>query len=264
MPMSADAAQAGTHADAGVVLIHGFNGTPGDMAGLDARLAHLGYGTQIVHLPGHSGRLSEMATATWDDWRAAAHGAVRHALARHDRVVVVGHSLGGALALAVAAAEPTVAGVVALCPPCQLRRGLPEAIGMVRRFVPYVPALRYDMNGTLAERWHLRHSHAYAWVPLRTVHRLCQGLTELRGELGAVRAPALIVCARHDHVVPMEDGVEAYLRLGSARKELLVLSRSYHLVLQDCQRELVTERVRHFCARVAPVAQSGPRPEART
>ena len=71
--------------------------------------------------------------------------------------------------------------------------------------------------------------------------------------LPAVRCPALVMCARHDHIVPMEDGVDAYTRLGSARKELLVLSRSYHLVLQDIQRELVMSRIADFCAEVAPL-----------
>ncbi len=245
---------------AGVVLIHGFNGTPDDMAELGAWLSRRGYGVRSVCLPGHAGRLSEMAAATWNDWHAAARDATRTALAHYDRVIVVGHSLGGALALAVAADEPAIAGVASICPPCQLRRGLLEAVALLRRFVPYVPAVRYDVNRTWAERWQLHRTHAYDWVPLATVQSLFGGLAELRERLPAVRCPALVMCARHDHVVPMEDGVEAYLQLGSARKELVVLSRSFHLVLADCQRELVMERVFGFCTGVAPLSRRAQKP----
>jgi carboxylesterase len=252
-PLEADIPARATRRPAGVVLIHGFNGTPGDMAELGARLARHGYGVHVVRLPGHAGRLSEMAAATWTDWHTAAVAAAQRALARYDRVIVVGHSLGGALALAVAAEEPRIAGVVSLCPPCQPRRRLPETVGVLQRFVRYVPAVRYDVNRTWADRWQLNRTHAYDWVPLSTVQSLCEGLATLRDRLPAVRSPALVVCSRHDHVVPMEDGVEAYLCLGSAHKDLVVLSRSFHLVLQDCQSELVMERVRRFCAGVAPL-----------
>jgi esterase/lipase len=53
----------------------------------------------------------------------------------------------------------------------------------------------------------------------------------------------------------MEDGVEAYERLGSTRKQLLVLARSRHLVLQDVQREVVISQIEGFCAQVAPLTR---------
>jgi carboxylesterase len=223
------------------------------MSGLGARLATRGYATHVLRLPGHAGNVREMESATWADWQAEVRVAARQALARHSRVVLVGHSLGGALVLAVAAMEPRLAGVVSLCPPMGPRQRLPAALGLLGRWVRYLPALRYDVSGAWAERWRLRNTHAHDWVPLATIQSLFTGLATLGGRLSAVRCPALVMCARHDHIVPMEDGIDAYTRLGSARKELLVLSRSYHLVLQDIQRELVMSRIADFCAEVAPL-----------
>jgi carboxylesterase len=118
------------------------------MVGLGERLAARGYQAHGLQLPGHAGALRELAEATWADWFAATHDETRKMLARCERVIVVGHSLGGALALAVAAAEPEVAGIVALCPPCHLQSRLAEAVGVLRHLVRYVPALRYDVGGS--------------------------------------------------------------------------------------------------------------------
>ncbi|MBF6590134.1 MAG: alpha/beta fold hydrolase [Ktedonobacterales bacterium] len=234
--------------EATAILIHGFNGLPSEMSELGARLAARGFVTRTVQLPGHAGQLRELAMATWEDWFAAAAGAVGEALARSRHVVVVGHSLGAALALAVSAAEPEVTAVTALCPPLRMRRGVVEAVGVLRYLVPYVPALRCDISDRRASLHRLDTLHAYDWIPLRTVHSLFRGLALLCEALPRVRCPALVMCASHDHVVPMRDGVEAYELLGSERKELVVLERSYHLVLRDVERASVIERVSGFCA----------------
>ena len=82
-------------------------------------------------------------------------------------------------------------------------------MGLLGRWVRFVPAWRYDVSGTWAERWQLRNTHAYDWIPLATIQSLFTGLATLGERLPAVRCPALVMCARHDHVVPMEDGIEA-------------------------------------------------------
>jgi len=57
----------------------------------------------------------------------------------------------------------------------------------------------------------------------------------------------LVVTARHDHIVPWRDGIEAFARIGSTHKELLVLTRSFHAVLHDVERDRVERHVEAFC-----------------
>jgi carboxylesterase len=243
----------GTRAEAGapaMLLVHGFNGHPLDMRELEEHARALGFATRNLLLPGHGTTARDLARTTWADWAGAVFAATAELRQRHRRVVLVGHSMGGALALHVAAHDRAVAGVAALCPPLHMHPGEVRLAALGRRVVPYVPTLREDIRDREA-RLRYRQS-AYRWTPVAAAHHLFRALPGLERELAAVRCPALVVCARRDHVVPMRDGIETYQRLGTAEKELLVLARSYHVVTKDVEREVVFQRVGDFATRVTP------------
>jgi hypothetical protein len=61
----------------------------------------------------------------------------------------------------------------------------------------------------------------------------------------------------HDHVVPMRDGREIYRLLGSKEKHLLILRRSYHVIMKDHDREEVYARSLAFVER--HIARAKPR-----
>ncbi len=239
-----------------VLLIHGFNGEPLDMRELEARLCARGHATRNLLLPGHGTHVRDFARTTFADWSGAVEGAAREMLREHQRLILVGHSMGGALSLHLAAREPGVAGVVGLCPPLRMYPGQVEFAAWLHRVLPYLPTIREDVYDPSAR---LRYDRrAYRWTPLAAAHSLFSHLPRLRGELGHIHCPALIVAARKDHVVPVSDGIEIYRRLGTNDRELMVLERSYHVVMKDVEREAVFERVEAFAQRVA--AQPAPAP----
>lgn len=236
------------------LLVHGFNGEPSEMRELERVLLAQGFAARTLLLPGHGTSVREFAAFGWDDWYCAVHAATCAELERHAQVVLIGHSLGGALMLSVAAHEPRVAGVAALCPPIRLHPLLGRIVARVHRIVRYVPSGFEDLRDRRAVPSYRR--HVYRWTPLVAVHSLYSGLAQLREELPDVRCPALIVCARHDHIVPMRDGVEAHCLLGSAaaEKELVVLERSFHQITRDAEREVVFDAVSALCRRVSEAA----------
>jgi carboxylesterase len=92
----------------GVLLVHGFAGSPKEMRPLAAVLASNGFLVEVPRLPGHGPDIRDIADYRLEDWIAtvtAGAADLRELGVR--RLVVVGHSVGGALALATAAAvEP--------------------------------------------------------------------------------------------------------------------------------------------------------------
>jgi carboxylesterase len=230
-----------------VLLIHGFNGELVDMAELDAHLRTQGFATRNLLLPGHGTHVRHFARTTWADWSVAVRAAAHDLLTRHSQLVLVGHSMGGALSLHHAARDPRVAGVAVLCPPLRMWPAQVEITAMGRHLFPYLPTWREDVRDPDAHRRYDR--HAYRWTPLPAAHSLFSALPSLRGELHHVHCPALVVCARHDHVVPMRDGVEVFRRLGTNDRELLVLERSFHVVMKDLERQAVFERVTALATR---------------
>lgn len=233
------------------ILVHGFNGDPGELCELEERLREAGMATRNLLLPGHGTNVRDLAASTWDDWTGAVHSAAQWELREHPRVVLVGHSMGAAAVLAVAAREPRVAGVVALCPPLRLRPAMRLGVAAFRRFIRYIPAGVEDVRDRRGARA-LYERSVYRWTALDAVHSLFRGLSQLRGELPKVCCPALVVCAQHDHVVPMRDGIETYGLLGTNERRLVVLERSFHSVTRDVERETVFAEVVGFCESLAP------------
>ena len=231
------------------LLAHGFNGEPADLREVEERLAGDGYLTQNLLLPGHGTSPRDFAAHGWADWFGAVRVAARTALDRGERVILIGHSLGAGINLAVAAAEPEIAGVVALCPPLRLWPLERPAVALVRHILPYLPAGHEDVRDRRGARQRFPRN-VYRWTGTAAIYSMLSALPALRATLPRVRCPALVVCARHDHVVPMGDGVETYTLLGSAQKELLVLEESYHAVTRDVERQAVLARALAFCANV--------------
>jgi len=237
----------------GVLLVHGFNGSRDDMAELQSILNAHDIITVNMLLPGHGQRVQALFSVGWEDWAQA----VRHELSllkeRCDVVFLVGHSLGGALILHIAAHEE-VAGVVSMCAPLHIHPWLKPAISFAKYVIPLVPTIREDVHDPEARRRYIR--DVYSWMPMRPIESMLQFLPQLRTELPQITVPALIMTSIHDHVVPARDGREIYRLIGSREKHLVTLHRSYHVIMKDYDREEVFDKTLSFVQRHARIAKS--------
>ncbi|MGH2508196.1 MAG: alpha/beta hydrolase [Ktedonobacteraceae bacterium] len=231
---------------AGVLLIHGLNGTLTDMAEIEVILRKKNFVTHNLLLPGHGSHVREMLPLGWPEWAAAVREGFRVLKQQHEQVFLVGHSLGGALALHVAAHEE-VAGIVSMCAPLSMYPWTRPLVRTVKYLAPLVPTLREDVWDREARRNYAR--DAYRWTPMRPVESMLNYLPTLRKELAAISAPALIMVAHHDHVVPARDGKEIYHLIGSRDKHLVTFHRSYHVIMKDRDRAEVFAKTEAFLIR---------------
>jgi carboxylesterase len=232
----------------GVLLIHGLNGSLRDMAEVEEVLQKNDLVVRSVLLPGHGSDVREMLTLGWPEWAAAVEKEFHALKARCGRVFVVGHSLGGALALHTAASEE-VAGVVSMCTPLHLYGWLKPLLRAAKYVIPLAPVIREDIRDPEARRNHSR--DAYRWTPMRPVESLIDYLPTLREELPGITAPALIMVSARDHVVPARDGREIYRLIGSPEKYFVTFHHSYHVIMKDHDREEVFAKTEAFILRHA-------------
>ncbi|RYG65174.1 esterase, partial [bacterium] len=54
--------------DIGVVLVHGFTGTPYEVRYLGDRLVEAGYTVRGLRLPGHGTSIADLDRTRWEDW----------------------------------------------------------------------------------------------------------------------------------------------------------------------------------------------------
>lgn len=237
----------------GVLLVHGLNGSKRDMEELAEMFYAEGMITENITLPGHGTHVRDMLALGWPEWAAAVLEEVRVLKQRCDVVFLIGHSLGGALCLHAAAHEE-VAGVITMCAPLHMHPWTKFSIKLARRFTPVLPTLREDVRDPVARRRYTR--DVYRWTPMAPVESMLSFLPHLHAELPLVTAPALIMVALHDHVVPARDGHEIYRLLGSAEKYLVTLYHSYHVIMKDHDREEVFAKTRAFVLQYAHKAHS--------
>ena len=232
----------------GVLLIHGLNGSRHDMEELADFLASHGMIAENMLLPGHGMHVRDLLPLGWSDWAEAVYRELRALKQRCDVVFLVGHSLGGALALHVAAHEE-VGGVVAMCAPLHLHPLTRHVVRIAKYITPLLPTVREDVRDPEARRRYTR--DVYRWTPMRPVESMLQFLPTLRSELPRITVPALVMTSLYDHVVPARDGREIYHLLGSREKHLVTFHRSYHVIMKDHDREEVFVKVYAFIQRHA-------------
>ena len=225
-----------------LVLVHGLSGstrwwTPALPALAARRTAYL------VDLPGFgalrgSRRGGLAAAAAWlGDWMDAV-GLERPAL--------VGHSMGAAIALRVAARRPERLDRLALVAPA----GLPTGRSLLGYAVPLATTLRHCTPRfvTILATDALR---AGPWTLLRATRDVLAD--DVRGELAAVTVPTLVLVGERDTLIPPAVGDLLRRELPSAR--LVRLESAGHVPMFD-QPDAFGEALLRFLAEEPVVAHA--------
>jgi carboxylesterase len=90
------------------LLVHGFPGTPAEMWALGESLHSAGWTVQGLLLPGFGADLASLDQRSYADWLSAVEHALHELGQGHSPLLLVGYSMGAALATAVAARNTSV------------------------------------------------------------------------------------------------------------------------------------------------------------
>lgn len=229
----------------GCLLLHGFTAMPEEMRWLGEDLARRGHTVLGVRLAGHATDPHDLARTRWTDWLVSVEDGLAVLAGAAERVVLMGLSMGGAIALLAAARYP-VAGVVAMAAPYQAGGGGSRwGLRLYSRLRPMLHKSVEEAAPPLDGRREANYP-AYPRFPARIVVEMADMVDAMRAWLPQVTVPALLVQSRADEHVPPESAQAIYDRLGSSRKEILWLDDFEHAVVRDPKREAVFEAVARF------------------
>ena len=219
------------------------------MRPLAEALAERGFAIEMVRLPGHGTHWRDMMRSRYADWRDEVRRARERLRGAGKKVLLVGLSLGGSLALDVASEQPeAVAGVVCINATVLDREGiLAKLAPVLEKILPVVPAKAAGLvENDIAKGGD---EHAYAYVPAAAGGSFLKELPRLREAVAGLQVPVLVAYSPQDHSVPPENS-KKILELLPGKKEELRLERSFHVATLDYDFELLVERIAELAARV--------------
>jgi carboxylesterase len=229
----------------GVLLSHGFTGSPVSIRPWGRALGELGYGVRVPLLPGHATSWQDLNTKTWADWYGALSAELDALAAEHDAVVVGGLSMGGALVLRLAADRgDQIAGVMVVNPAVATKRLDVKALPVMKRVFASFPGIANDIKKIGVEE------HGYTRTPLKAIHSLIQAWKPLIAVLPQIKAPLIYFRSAEDHVVDEASQPIILDRISSDDVEVVALPESFHVATLDNDAETIFKRSAEFVARV--------------
>ena len=232
----------------GILLVHGFTGSPFEMHAMGEYLAAQGHTVLGIRLPGHATQQRDLPRMRWPDWLNAVEDGyhILHSAGR--QVVIMGLSMGGILTLTAAARLP-FAGAVAMSAPYALPADprLPYA-RVLSWLVPAVPKDTNDWQDPTVAVGHVE----YPEHPTRSIAELRDLLVVMRSGLAQIRCPMLLIQSRNDRVVTPDNMERIYKELGTADKTMFWVEKSGHVITRDLECQRVFEAAEDFVRRVCP------------
>ncbi|GBG57849.1 carboxylesterase [Sporomusaceae bacterium FL31] len=223
----------------GILLIHGFTGSPSEMRLLGEFLHAQGYTVLAPRLCGHGTNAEEMATTSWPHWYGAVQDGYHLLSGLCEDIAVVGLSMGGLLALKVGIDYP-VSKVVCLSAPIYLVDKRLPMLGLFRLFRKFIPKKRRRLDVDPL------YSVCYDQTPLSSLSSLLELIKQVDKELPHLKQPLLVMQSRREHTVQPKSAKHIYDRAGSRKKKLLWLEKSGHIITLDVERDLVFETIKQF------------------
>ncbi|RYB01686.1 alpha/beta hydrolase [Lichenibacterium ramalinae] len=225
-----------------VLMLHGWGASPESLRFIAAGVAGSGYSVFVPTLPGHGTSAQDMTATGPLDWVTASRHALRWLFDRFGPVFVVGVSMGGTLALQMAALDPAlVAGVAVVNAPLVLMQAQFAIDLMSGPAEELLPAWHGPtFVGPSVEEITYPERSRKSGVDLLAMAALA------REVLPRVAAPLLILQSVQDPVVPKDNAEMIRAQAGSRSKRIVWLLNSLHASQLDLDRDEIVRLVVEF------------------
>jgi len=235
----------------GALLVHGFLGSRGDFNRLGEALRGAGFSVRLMRLPGHGTGPLDMAVMSPERLTAAVREEWREVRRRFRPAVLVGFSMGGALAVLAAAEEPPDA-LVLVAPYFGITYWWPLVLPVETwnsLLGPLVPMAVKDQRFMQVNVPEARSRiFSYGVVPVRAVEVLIDLGRQARrpGVLESIRSPVLVLHSVGDRAASPSACRRAFERIGSPKKRCVWYERSNHILMWDHDAEAATGEILGF------------------
>jgi carboxylesterase len=218
----------------GVVLVHGFTGSPAAMRPWAEFLNARGYSVRVPLLPGHGTKPEDLNQVHWQAWPATVKREIVELQKHCSQVFVAGLSMGGGTTLMVASElGDQLSGIILVNPMIHVRGVSPSLAFVISRIVKFGNSVGGDIKRKGATEY------SYDKLPYRGIYQLLTMLKLTRKSLPEIKVPAQLFHSVDDHTLPVSNTEIIMREIGSSNKSRIELLNSFHVATLDYDNDLI-------------------------
>ncbi len=225
----------------GVLLVHGFTGSPASMRPWAEYLNQRGYTVSVPLLPGHGTVAEDLNHVKWQEWPAKVETELNLLLQSCQKVFICGLSMGGGTALNVAARySKALSGLVLVNPMIHVKFIPHQLAWVISRFQKMRESVGDDIKRPGVTEY------GYDSLPAVGVYQLLKMLSQTRKSLPDIKTPLQLFHSVDDHTLPVTNTEIIMREVGSVQKQRIELVNSFHVATLDYDQEIIFENSRIF------------------
>jgi carboxylesterase len=225
----------------GVLLVHGFTGSPASMRPWAEFLNSHGYTVMVPLLPGHGTEPKDLNQVKWQEWPAKVESELNLLLQSCDKVFICGLSMGGGTTLNIATRySKQLAGIILVNPMIHVKFIPHQLAWILSRFQKMRDSVGDDIKKPGITEF------GYDSLPIVGVYQLLKMLHYTRKRLHDVTVPMQLFHSVDDHTLPVSNTEIVMKEVNSREKNRIELVNSYHVATMDNDAEIIFENSRVF------------------
>ena len=218
----------------GIVLVHGFTGSPAAMRPWAEFLNARGYSVRVPLLPGHGTKPADLNDVMWPEWPAKVEGEILELRKYCSQIFVAGLSMGGGTTLQIASTHgDQLCGIILVNPMIHVRGISPQLAFVISRFIKFGKSVGNDIKRKGVTEY------SYDKLPYRGIYQLLTMLKLTRAVLPSIKVPIQLFHSVDDHTLPVTNTEIIMRKIGSPNKSRIELLNSYHVATIDHDADLI-------------------------
>jgi carboxylesterase len=245
--------------DRGVLLIHGFCGTPPEVRGLGEHLAANGFRVHGALLIGCGTTPEDLLATSWTDWIDSAQAQLDELKRECRQVFVAGQSMGGTMGLVLAARNTDIVAIATMAALVNLGRWAELQLFLGQHIFKWHYPDRNSVD--LWDKDAVKQLRSYNKRAMKSLIDLILLYREALRKAHDIRLPALILHGNRDQTVPPANAKLIADAIGPTAT-LRYFERSGHAMTVDVDHEEIYKLITDFFVSVGDTSARASAPSA--